>query len=34
MSKGTQIEKLAYMKQLTKFILKDGSTELTDISLD
>ena len=34
MSKGTQIEKLAYMKHLTKFILKDGSTELTDISLD
>ena len=30
----TQIEKLAYMKQFTKFILKDGSTELTDISLD
>ena len=34
MSKGTKGEKLAYMKQLTKFILKDGSTELTDISLD
>ena len=34
MSKGTKGEKLAYMKQLTKFILKDGSTELTDVSLD
>ena len=29
-----KIEKLAYMKQFTKFILNDGSTELTDISLD